>query len=114
MAKKSSKPTGRQADDYVVGEKLWEGDYSAGIIVCKMQCPERSGRLWLLLRNDKSQYTIYSAIRFAICAPVVGRMIPEVIVQRMFMEAFQGVELPDEIADSVQDREPVPKKKSGK
>jgi len=114
MAKKSTGSIGRKAEDYAIGEMLYEGDYSAGVIVSKVQCPERSSRVFMLLCNDKRNYTIYSVIKNAVCAPVVARMIPESVIERMFLEAFYETEIPEELADSPPDRIPVLKKRRKK
>jgi hypothetical protein len=102
--------TGKRAEDYLVGEQLWEGDYSAGVIVSKMQCPERSCRVFMLLRDEKNRYTIYSAVKDAVCMPTLSRRIPEAVVHFMFMQTFMGVTLPEKISESVDERTPVPKK----
>jgi hypothetical protein len=116
MSRKKTKhlQPAKRAEDYQVGEQLWEGDYSAGTIIFKMDCPERPTRVWLLLRNSKKQYTLYTVQKHACCHPTLSRKIPESVIHKMFMQTFMGVELPDKIADSVRDREPVSKKKSQK
>ena len=97
----------QKCEYYKVGDKLWEGEYSAGHIVSKMQCPERPMRVWMLLRNDNSQYTIYSAEKNMECKPTVARMIPEAVVNSMFMESFMGVKIPDKITKLKGERSPV-------
>lgn len=110
---KKQRQTAKRANDYQVGEQLWEGDYSAGVIVFKMQCPERPCRVYMLLCNKKRHCTIYSAEKDAVCRPTVARLIPEEVVQQMYLQAFMGVQTPEAIHD-VDVRNPVPKKNRGR
>ncbi len=82
----------RKADEYRVGEELWEEDYLAGVIVAKEDCPERPTRVYMLLRDGDARYTIYACLKDAMCRPSLARMIPEQVVRRFFEFVFLGVD----------------------
>ena len=104
----------RRAADFNIGDTLWEGSYSAGKIVSMMDCPKRSTRMYMLLRNDNNEYTIYSCLKDAVTSPVVSRLIPEAVVFQFFHDAFmRDIGIPDftsQLVDIEPDKTPVKEK----
>jgi hypothetical protein len=105
---KKKEPVGKKTSEYAVGDKIFEGEYTAGTIVCAMDCTKNRTRKYFLLRNDKGLYTIYTAEKGMICQPTLSRMIPEEVVQRMFLQTFYGVDTPTpKVIKDLKGRKPV-------
>jgi hypothetical protein len=85
----SSRP--KKASDYDMGEMVYEyGGFSAGFLVSVYDDPVRTDRLYMLLCNDEKEYTIYVAVKNAICAPSVARFVPEEVIKHFYSQVFNG------------------------
>jgi len=81
----------KKASDYDIGEGVYEyGGFSAGSLVAVQNDPVRADRLYMLICNDKKEYTIYSALKSAICAPSVARFVPEEVIKHFYSQVFNG------------------------
>jgi hypothetical protein len=67
--------------DSKIGEYLYEkgfGDepFTAGRIVAMVECTVKRGTVYILLRSDAGEYTIYSTLSSCHCTPRLARFIP--------------------------------------
>jgi hypothetical protein len=84
----------KRADDIEVGERLYEfGDVCSGIIISKMNDPEKPTRAYMLVRSDNGSFSIYGVCRDACAAPHLTRFIPAPVMKQFLFDAFVGQEL---------------------
>ncbi len=82
-------------DNYSIGDTVHEGNTSCGVIVSMACHPERPTLGYMLLRDEKNQFTIYACLRDAVCHPFLARYIPDVVMRGMMKQAFEGGPTPD-------------------
>ena len=84
--------------DHKIGDYLYEktGDetpFTAGRIVAMSESTARKDVIYVLLRTDAGEYTVYSALSEFYCAPCLARFIPHDNLAELF--AAMDCVLPD-------------------
>jgi len=102
-----------------VGSQLWEkcidGEmYTAGRVVSIIDDPSRSDRIFLMLRNEKDEYTIYVTQKNCECHPHVVRFIPGEALQDLMSGVFDSESVPDDEAPPASKVKKVSKKSAAK
>jgi hypothetical protein len=84
----------KRADDIEIGERLYDfGDICSGLVVSKMNDPDKPTRAYILIRSDNGTFTIYGVCRDACVSPFLTRLIPESVMKQFLFDAFVGQEL---------------------
>lgn len=87
---------------YEIGDRLLEAGsghspaFSSGRILATADSPARGDIVYLLLRSDAGEYTVYAAMKDAYGKPWVPRMIPGEAFKALALAAQQEIELPPE------------------
>lgn len=82
----------KKLKQYKLGERVYEGDYYAGRVA---SIYEGNVSGYLLLVNDKEEYTIYRGINDGLCSLSLTRNIPEPVAIQ-FAQVIIGAPFPSE------------------
>ena len=96
---------------YEKGDRLLEAGsghspaFSAGRILATVDSPVKGDTVYLLLRSDAGEFTIYAALKDAYGKPWVPRLIPGEAFRKLTAAALEEIELPPE---KEQPKKPAP------
>jgi len=85
-----------------IGDRLLEAGsghspaFSAGRILATVDSPTKGDVVYLLLRSDAGEYTVYAALKDACGKPWVPRMVPGEAFKVLATAALGEIELPPE------------------
>jgi hypothetical protein len=81
----------KKLKNYKLGERVYEGDYYAGRVA---SIYEGNVSGYLLLVNDREEYTIYRGENDSLCSLSLTRNIPEPVAIQFAQVIIGGKELP--------------------